>query len=79
MHQAATYIEDLERKLRDAVQQRDALLSALIEARESLQFASDSPGGLGADTILMMHRPETLFDFMNAAIENQPARGADGE
>lgn len=77
MHQAAAHIEDLERRLREVIQHRNALLSALKEARESLQFAADSPGGLGADTIWMMHRHETLFDFMDAAIENQPAKNED--
>ena len=44
------------------------LLSTLKEAREALQFANDSPGGAVSDTIWMMHRPETLFDFLDAAI-----------
>ena len=52
----------------DVVKQRDELLAALVEAREALQFANDSPGGVAADTIWMIHRPETLFDFMDAAI-----------
>ena len=52
----------------DVVKQRDELLAVLVEAREALQFANDSPGGVAADTIWMIHRPETLFDFMDAAI-----------
>lgn len=56
------------------------LLSILKEAREALQFASDSPGGAISDTIWMMHRPETLFDFLDAAIDDvEPAHpSADG-
>lgn len=49
------------------------LLEALCEARETLQFASDSPLGPIQDTILMMHRNQTLFDFLDAAIAK--ARG----
>lgn len=45
------------------------LMEALTEARHALQFANDTPGGPINDTIWMMHRPETLFDFMDAAIE----------
>lgn len=50
-------------------QQRDELLAAMKETREALRFANDSPGGGISDTIWMFHRPETLFDFMDAAIE----------
>lgn len=50
-----------------------ALLKTLIEAREALQFANDSPKGPICDTIWMMHRPETLFDFLDVAIENSTA------
>ena len=49
--------------------QRDELLAAVKEAREALQFANESPGGGISDTIWMMHRSETLFDFLDAAIE----------
>jgi hypothetical protein len=45
------------------------LLEALREVREALQFANDTPNGPINDTIWMMHRPETLFDFIDAAIE----------
>lgn len=44
------------------------LEAVLREARETLQFANDSPGGPISDTIWMMHRPETLFDFLDAAL-----------
>jgi hypothetical protein len=44
------------------------LEAVLREAREALQFANDSPGGGISDTIWMMHRPETLFDFLDAAL-----------
>ena len=60
--------DSIKHDLDDLTAQRDQLLAALVEARESLQFANDSPGGVAADTIWMIHRPETLFDFMDAAI-----------
>ena len=44
------------------------LLEAFIEARHALQMSNDTPGSPITDTIWMMHRPETLFDFMDAAI-----------
>lgn len=50
------------------VAQRDELLAALIESRHALQYANDNPNGGISDTIWMMHRPETVFDFMDAAI-----------
>lgn len=50
-------------------EQRDALLAAMIDARHAMQFANDTPNGPIADTIWMMHGFETLFDFMDAAIE----------
>jgi hypothetical protein len=49
-------------------QEREACANVLREAREALQFANDTPNGAITDTIWMMHRPETLFDFMDAAI-----------
>lgn len=57
-------------KERDSLRAVNAeLLEALTEARHALQFANYTPGGPINDTIWMMHRPETLFDFMDAAIE----------
>ncbi len=47
------------------------LEKVLTEARESLQFANDNPGGGIDDTIWMMHRPETLFDFLDQALASQ--------
>lgn len=49
--------------------QRNTLLDALREVREALQFANESPDGPIRDTIWMMHRPETLFDFIDATLE----------
>lgn len=49
-------------------QQRDELLAALIQARNALQFENDCPEGGIKDTLWMMDSPETLFDFMDAAI-----------
>ena len=58
-----------DKALGDLKRQRDELLAAAKEAREALQFANESPGGGINDTIWMMHRSETLFDFLDAAIE----------
>lgn len=52
------------------------LVEALLEAREALQFANDSPGGGISDTIWMMHRPETLFDFLDAALAKHGTKTA---
>lgn len=55
-------------KLDELHAQRDELLAALKAARKSLQVANDTPDGPIRDTI--WHGPaETLFDFMDAAIE----------
>lgn len=51
-----------------AAQEREECAKVLREAREALQFANDTPNGAVTDTIWMMHRPETLFDFMDEAI-----------
>ena len=59
---------DADHALGDLKRQRDELLAAMIEAREALQFANDTPHGGISDTIWMMHRSETLFDFLDAAI-----------
>lgn len=48
--------------------QRNTLLAAMQEVREALQLANDSPGGIITDTIWMPHRPQTLFDFIDATI-----------
>lgn len=45
------------------------LVATLIEARHALQMANDSPNGPISDTIWMMHQPETLFDFLDVALE----------
>lgn len=50
--------------------QREEFLSAMIEARHTLQFENDNHGGKICDTIWMMHGPETLFDFMDDAISH---------
>ena len=48
------------------------LREAFRSARDTLQFANDSPNGGISDTIWMMHRPETLFDFMDSALATNP-------
>lgn len=45
------------------------LLNALKELRQALLFANENPGRGINDTIWMMDRPETLFDFIDAAID----------
>lgn len=59
----------LEGELDRARQMAARLRAALQEVRETLQFANDSPNGGIHDTIWMMHRPETLFDFIDAAMQ----------
>lgn len=58
----------IAQRIAELTEQRDELLAAVKDAREALQFANDSPGGGISDTIWMMHRPETLFDFLDEAI-----------
>lgn len=68
----------LAREVTAVVRERDALLAAIKAAREALQFANESPGGPIRDTIRMMHTPETLFDFMDAAIaQAESPKGAE--
>ena len=77
MHSAAAHIEDLVRRLREVEGRLHDVAThcanvefALREVRESLQFANDSPGGPITDTIWMMHRPETLFDFIDSTLQS---------
>ena len=79
---AAAEHDDLERRLREAEGRLHDVAThcanvefALREVRESLQFANDSPGGPITDTIWMMHRPETLFDFIDSTL--QPPKNED--
>lgn len=58
----------------EAAEARAGRLAAVLkESREALQFANDSPNSPISDTIWMMHRPETLFDFMDAALADAPS------
>jgi len=45
------------------------IVSLLKEIRETLQFENDTPDSAIRDTIWMMHRNETLFDFLDRTIE----------
>lgn len=70
----------LKRKLSALTKERDEFAAVcekqmddLSEAREALQFANDTPNGPICDTIWMMHRPETLFDFMDEALSTTNA------
>jgi hypothetical protein len=51
------------------------LRKVLVEVRHALQFANDSPGGGISDTLWMMHGPETVFDFIDAALAEQYRQG----
>ena len=44
------------------------LLEAFTEVRNSLQFANDSPNGGINDTLWMMHRTSTIFDFTDSVL-----------
>ena len=46
-----------------------ALAAILHEVRQALQFANDCPNGGISDTLWMIHRSETMFDFIDAALE----------
>jgi hypothetical protein len=58
--------------------QEPDLRQVLREVRDALQFANDTPNGAIQDTIWMMHRPETLFDFIDAALGDVPAEDVAG-
>jgi hypothetical protein len=62
-----------------AVDEAARLRKVLIDVRQALQFANDSPGGGINDTIWMMHTPEMLFDFIDAALaQPESATGTTG-
>lgn len=50
------------------------LRGVLRDVRHALQFANDSPNGGITDTLWMMHRPETVFDFIDAALAVEDAQ-----
>ena len=72
---ASTAVEQAEPAHDEAARLR----KVLIDVRHALQFASDSPGGGINDTIWMMHTPETLFDFIDAALGDTQAAPASPE
>lgn len=61
-------IDQLQAALSATVEQRDSLLEALKESLRALQIADETRNGPINDTIWMPVGPETLFDFMDAAI-----------
>ena len=67
-HEGWRYANELEQERKRLHEANQAMMEALKEAKEVLQFANESPNGPINDTIWMMHRPETLFDFLDAAI-----------
>lgn len=62
---------ELKRMAEAADSAKDAL-NVLLAVRETLQFANDSPNGPINDTIWMMHKPETLFDFIDSRLYGCP-------
>jgi hypothetical protein len=59
--------------------QRNTLLAALKEVREALQHAVKPPRAAITDTVWMLNRPETLFDFIDATLEGLDVSEAYGE
>lgn len=62
------YAKELHQDVEEMREQRDRAMKVLHQSREALQFANDSPNGPITDTIWMMHTPETLFDYMDNAL-----------
>ena len=71
---AKSEIESLRKKLVDKSFEHQRLLACLQSVRESLQFANDTPNGGINDTIWMMHRNETLFDFIDSELDQHRRR-----
>jgi hypothetical protein len=63
-----------EEELRAASAECDQLLSVLKDARACLEVANSTPGGPITDTIWLSGY-ETLFDFIDAALEKVGAGG----
>jgi len=62
-------ITKLRAELAEAKKDAERFKRIIIEVRETLQFANDSPNSPICDTIWMMHRAETLFDFIDGRME----------
>lgn len=62
-------MNDAATELRRLHEVNQELLEVLKELRQALLFANENPGRGINDTIWMMDRPETLFDFIDAAID----------
>ncbi len=58
--------------------QRNTLLAAMKEVREALQHAVKPPHAAITDTVWMLNRPETLFDFIDATLEGLVEWHTDG-
>lgn len=52
------------------------LRKVLIDVRNALQLANDTPNGGISDTLWMPDQPETVFDFIDAAMAAAPKGGA---
>jgi len=55
------------------------LRKVLVDVRNSLQIANDSPGGGICDTLWMMDDAETIFDHIDAALAASPVVRAQSE
>jgi hypothetical protein len=54
----------------DTVTEIASSLVLMREIREALQFANENPGGGISDTLWMLHRPQTVFDALDEAIDS---------
>lgn len=70
-HDIALFTSNLKAERDSLAEQLEAARKVITDVRESLQFANDSPNGGINDTIWMMHRPETMFDYIDAALAAQ--------
>ena len=66
--------QNLVMEARIAREQRDELLAALVATKLTLELANDTPNGPIRDTI-WYGDAETLFDFIDAALEKVGAGG----
>lgn len=63
----------------DAPSEPSELRAALIAVREALQHANDSHNGGIVDTLWMLNGPETVFDFIDTALESRAADALDSQ
>jgi hypothetical protein len=49
------------------------LRDALVQVRNSLQYANDTPNSGIDDTLWMMHSPNTVFDYIDSVLDVMPS------